>query len=246
MEEVSEACMRQKNAILILEAPWELNETDQNTVSVLPFFEGLERLCGNFDLYHSHFYESKSFEMALDNLTRVKYENTYVYIACHGRGKRLHKMNLRNALDKVNQKAQSHNIVGVVVGACLVGNNTDIFSEFMKGSSITWKFGYKCAVNWFHGTMIDLNVFRELLTISDADLSSNEEIFNQFRKVTYNYDPRGSIGDEIEYDEKGNEILTPMVTSKSLSLVIQSKGRGKQPLDYSDLLFDESEESDES
>lgn len=237
--------MRQKNAILILEAPWELTKNDQNTVSVLPFFEGLERLCGNFDLYHSHFYESTSFEMALENLTKVKYENTYVYIACHGRGKRLHKMNLRNALNKINQKAQSHNIVGVVLGACLVGNNTDIFSEFMKGSSITWKFGYKCVVNWFHGTMMDLAVFKELLTLSDDDLSSNDDILNQFRNVTYNYDPRGSIGCEIKYDEKGNEILTPIATSVSLSLVIQSKGKGKLPQDCSNLLFDESEELDE-
>jgi hypothetical protein len=238
--------MRQKNAILILEAPWELNETDQNTVSVLPFFEGLERLCGNFDLYHSHFYESKSFEMALDNLTKVKYESTYVYIACHGKGKRLHKINLQNALGKINSKAQTHNIVGVVIGACLVGNNTDIFSDNMKGSSITWKFGYKCAVDWLDGTMIDLNVFRRLLEITDEELSDSDEIFQCFRKAISNYASNGSIGSEIRLDEKGRENSTPMVTSKSLSLVIQAKGKGKVPLDYSDLLFDSSDESEES
>lgn len=44
-----------KNALIILEAPWDLRENDQNVVSVLPFFQGLERLNGNFDLYHSQF-----------------------------------------------------------------------------------------------------------------------------------------------------------------------------------------------
>lgn len=229
--------MKRKNAILILEAPWQLNENDQNTVSVLPFFEGLERLSGKFDLYHSHFYESKSFEMALDNLTRVHYERCYIYIACHGRGQRLHNMNLKNALEKINKKAQEHNILGVVIGACLVGNNTDVMSDFMKKSSIVWKFGYKCVVDWLNGTLLDLSIFRHLLDIREPDLSNDQSIVKFFQKATYNYDPQGSIGYEVLRNEAGEDEFFSIETCKSLSLVVQSRGQGKTPLDYSELLF---------
>lgn len=230
--------MKRDNAILIFEAPWQLNEHDQNTVSVLPFFEGLQRLSGNFDLYHSHFYESTSFEMALENLTRVKYDKTYIYIASHGRGKRLHNMNLKNALEKINAKAQSHNIVGVLVGSCLVGNNTDLFGTFMMGSSITWKFGYKCIVDWFDGTMLDLAIFRQVLELEHDDLKSSETILGCFKNATSNYRPEGSIGWKKLKDGEGYTDANREQIAKSLTLIIQSKGKGKVPYDYSASLFD--------
>ena len=56
--------MTKRNALVVLERPWNIHSKDQNTASVLPFFQGLQKLRNNFDLYHTNFYEAKSFELA--------------------------------------------------------------------------------------------------------------------------------------------------------------------------------------
>ncbi|MGI2056477.1 hypothetical protein ACRN9T_04690 [Shewanella baltica] len=223
--------MKKKNAILILEAPWELSESDQNTVSVLPFFQGLERLRGNFDLFHSHFYEAKSFKMALDNLTRVQYERCYVYIACHGDGKRLHHINLANALKIIQTKAKQNNILGVVIGSCLVGNNTDILGESMTNSPIVWKFGYRCEVNWLDGTLMDLEVFDALLKAREPDFSDENAMLRRFQSAFRHYAPHAVIGNHPNGEDCS--------IAEGVSLVIQARGQGHVPMDYSECLFDD-------
>lgn len=228
--------MKNKNALIILERPWRLArrgsevEIDQNTVSVLPYFQGLERTNGNFDLYHTNFYEAKSFDLALDELTQLNYENYYVYIACHGEGLRLGGMNLTTVLNKISIKAQERNIVGVLLGSCLVGNNTEHMEVYTESSSIVWKIGYKCSVDWLEGTLVDLKLFNNLMSLAEDELSDKEAILGEMKSALEVYNPLASIGSDKNFD--------PMDISESITAIIQPKGRGQRAKDYSNLLFE--------
>jgi len=219
-----------KNALIILERPWGCGKEDQNVVSVLPYFQGLERLNGSFDLYHTNFYEANSFLMALDELTKMHYDNYYVYIACHGSGLRMGKMNLSTVLGAINTKAQERNITGVILGSCLVGKNTEHLEVYTESSSINWKIGYKCSVDWLEGTLLDLKFFNHLMRLDEDDLYDKGEVLDGVKRALYTYDPAASIG----RDEKEK----PMAIEDSLTVVIQPKGQGNKAKDYSEKLFE--------
>lgn len=57
-----------RRAILILESPWELDSTDTNRSSVLPFVEGIAKLTGNTDVFHANFYDACSGQPKVDTL----------------------------------------------------------------------------------------------------------------------------------------------------------------------------------
>lgn len=42
---------RASRAILVLEAPWALDEADAHRTSVLPFIEGIAKLAGDVEVY---------------------------------------------------------------------------------------------------------------------------------------------------------------------------------------------------
>lgn len=177
--------------------------------------------------------------MALDQLTKLDYDRYYIYIASHGHGKRLQSIKLNHILSKINDKAQQKNIVGVVIGACLVGRNTTHFETHTVASSIVWKFGYKCAVNWLDGTLLDLKVFDSLLNAKKNDFSEASKIIRRFREAISLYDPNQSIGTDVtKIDDAGKEYEPDMAIHDSLTLVIQPKGQGHKAKDYSSDLFD--------
>lgn len=229
--------MKNNNALIILERPWGYGERDQNVVSVLPYFQGLERLNGDFDLYHSNFYEAKSFDLALDELTQINYENYYVYIACHGSGLRLGSMYLTTVLEKINAKACEKNIVGVLLGSCLVGNNTTHFEVYTEASSIVWKMGYKCSVDWLEGTLLDIKLFNHLMELTEDELADKDIILEQMQSALSVYNPLASIG----VDKQGNALEI----ANALTAVIQAKGKGQRAKDYSHLLFESCVADDE-
>lgn len=218
-----------KNALIILENPWDAHISKNNQASVLPFFKGLESLEGNFDSYHSNFYESNSFEQALNALTESNYQNYYIYVACHGSGLRLAGLNLKTAMSLIDHKAQEKNIVGVLYGSCLIGKNIDHFEAYTQASSICWKIGYKCSVNWLDGTLLDVKLLSSLIGLTDRRLHLEYYILNSIKSALSTYKSDCSIG--------SNEQEEDMSLSESLAAVIQPKGQGKKPKDVSDLLF---------
>lgn len=222
--------MKSKNALIILERPWNLSQRDRNVVSVLPYFQGLERFNEKFDLYHSNFYEAKSFDMALDELTQLNYKNYFVYIACHGAGKRLGGMNLSTLLESINAKAKEKNIVGTILGSCLVGNNISHLEVYTESSSIVWKLGYKCSVDWLEGTLLDLKLFNNLMTLTEDNLVNKEAILEEVQNALRTYNPLVSIG--CDKKEK------PMAIADSLTAIIQPRGQGQRAKDYSHMLFE--------
>jgi len=128
-------------------------------------------------------------------------------------------------------KAQKRNIVGVVIGACLVGNNTEDLELYTESSSIVWKIGYKCSVGWLDGTLLDIKLFNELMPIKSNLLFDKKHVINAMKRALRVYKPDEHIGWN-KYDEE-------MALSDSLAAIIQPKGQGKKAMDYSHLLFDE-------
>ncbi|MEH6595711.1 MAG: hypothetical protein V7736_09220 [Colwellia polaris] len=220
-----------KSALIILEKPWGAHISKNNQASVLPFFKGLESIDGSFDTYYSNFYETKSFEQALDALTESNYKQYYIYVACHGEGLRLDGLNLETVMRLIDQKAQEKNIVGVLYGSCLVGNNIGHFEAYTQASSICWKIGYKCSVNWLDGTLLDVNLLSNLIGLTDKRLHQEDYILNSIKSALSTYKSDCSIGSNEQEEE--------MLLSDSLATIIQPKGQGKKPKDVSDLLFEE-------
>jgi len=224
-----------KSALIILEKPWGAHISKNNQASVLPFFKGLESIDGSFDTYHSNFYEIKSFEQALDALTESNYKQYYIYIACHGGGLRLDGLNLTTVMHLIDQKAQEKNIVGVLYGSCLVGKNIGHFEAYTQASSICWKIGYKCSVNWLDGTLLDVNFLSNLIGLTDKRLHQEDYILDSIKNALLTYKSDCSIGSNGQENEKKEDMLL----SESLAAVIQPKGQGKKPKDVSRLLFEE-------
>ena len=114
-------------------------------------------------------------------------------------------------------------------GSCLVGKNTFDFEIFTESSSIVWKAGYKCSVDWLDGTILDVKIFDEMMKARSNEFESREKIISRFNDALFNYRPDGCIGLDKEFE--------PMSVRDSLSLVVQPKGRGHRALDCSDQLF---------
>lgn len=221
--------MKNKTALIILERPWGNGTSHNNRASVLPFFQGLQQLNGDFDLFHSQFYEEKSFKIALNEMMELDYKQFYIYIACHGEGKSLEGIRLSDALYAINDKAQTNNIVGVVIGACEIGKNITYLQAYSEASSIVWQFGYKCSVNWLDGTLVDVKIFDTLLRLKPKSFNDSKRIVQAFTQALTDFRPDACIG--IDEDEQ------PMLLKDSLTLVVQAKGQGKQAKDFSDQLF---------
>ena len=163
-------------------------------------------------------------------MLEAEYEEYYIYIACHGNGRKLENMHLTSALDAINRQAKAKNIIGVVTGACLVGENVTHFEVFSESSFIVWQFGYKCSVNWLDGTLIDLKVFDTLIGLTEPHLYDREEVIALFQLALTDFRPDASIGTNKKDD--------PMPLSSSLTLVIQPRGQGHKAKDNSSDLFD--------
>ncbi|MDE3271372.1 hypothetical protein [Pseudoalteromonas sp. G4] len=231
--------MNTKTAVLILERPWGEYISHNNRASVLPFFQGLQQLQGEksqFDLYHRHFYEAKSFKAALNELMALNYEEFYIYLACHGNNRSLEGMHLTTALEEINEHATKKNIIGVIFGACLVGNSTSHLEVYSESTSIVWKFAYKCSVNWLEGTLLDIKILNQLLNDTANDrslLDSRGEITASFAKALSTYSKQSVIGVDKKYQS--------LPLNESLSLVVQPKGRGNRAKECSELIFEATE-----
>jgi hypothetical protein len=71
-------------AIIVLESPWELDSTDANRSSVLPFINGIAKLTGDTDVLHANFYDESSLLLAAKCLAKSRHKNALVYVAGHG------------------------------------------------------------------------------------------------------------------------------------------------------------------
>ncbi|NMH60208.1 hypothetical protein [Alteromonas ponticola] len=221
--------MEHKAALIVLERPWGYETSPNNKASVLPFFQGLQQLNGNFGLFHTHFYDKQSFEIALDEMLALEYDTFYLYIACHGFGRTLDALHLTSLLREINQQAKKKNIVGVVLGSCLLGENIQEFLDYSENSNIVWKVGFKCVINWLEGTFLAIKTFDTLMNAQHARLNNRDYILKKFALAYKDYRLDAALGKDRD-DQ-------PVPFEDSLTVVVQPRGKGKRAQDMSNNLF---------
>ena len=213
-------------AVLILEAPWGLYDSDINRSSVRPFFEGLARASDNIEVHHANFYDLDSFDLAFKHLTKIKYKNVIVYVAAHGYESEIEGAHISDLLSIIKSKARVFNISGVILGSCYVGGDVDSLVEAVQGSHLRWCLGYKSSIDWFSGTIIDLAVTNQLLhlyerEIEDDLLSDENKIVEEFKFALRLFNKDNIIG---SFQSKRH----PAKLKDSIRLVLQPKGAGRR------------------
>ncbi len=212
-------------AILVFEGPWSLDEYDQNRSSVLPFVEGIAKYSHSVEVFHTRFYDLKSFKSALQELTKVKFTNTVVYICAHGWKNKIGGAKLSDLLAWVGVYSKEVNITGIMLGSCFVGENRNSIGYFLEGTNMVWCAGYSSDSDWLSGTMIDISILHNMLFIDEKDFNDGDKLINEFGTALSHFSQNYIIGE----DYKGNEISL----SKSLTILIQPRGQGKKARDVS-------------
>lgn len=211
-------------SIVVLEAPWSLHDQDQLRVSVLPFIQGMAQVYGDIDVLHTRFFDKRSFDQALEHLTAgSKYDNTIVYIAGHGAGRKIQGVDIGHMMFEVAQLSREKNISGILLGSCLVGGNSMTLETYLTESALRWVAGYRCSVGWMQGTLLDLSLLERLLD-SDIDSEDFEDYKQAFVEATELFDKEACIG---EYENGLNAEM-----GDALVFAVQPAGRGKRPKSF--------------
>ena len=223
-------------ALLVLEGPWWTPKDKPKRPSILPFFEGLEKYKGDFNIYYSNFYEKTGFRRALeDDLTHTKEDRLFLYIAAHGYSRMIGGlksktgMQISTLLSQVKAVAQNSNIEGVVLGSCNIGINIQDFARTVKGSRICWLFAYTCEIDWVASTLVDVSVFEQMTALPRKDLQSREAIVEGFARALARFNKDYSICNT-------DGVTTPL--SDAITLVVQPRRRGARPVDTRQFLFE--------
>ncbi len=218
------------NAILVLEQPWGLDDSDSNRTSVLPFIEGIAKLAGDTEVFHANFYDKSSFTKAIEYLCKIRFQNTSVYVAAHGYKKKAGGVNIIDLLVEIGSYSKKHNITGVMLGSCYVGEHTTEMGLCIEGTNLKWCAGYSSESAWLAGTMIDCCVI-DAMTRHGTDIFSDREVMiSYFADALSHFSPSFNIG----YNYKRQ----PVRLDDSLQFVIQPSGQGQRATLVSQEVFD--------
>jgi len=223
-----------KRTLVILEAPWENSWDDKSRplgMSVESFFNGLNSINQNHHVLHSRFYDSSSFEKALNYMTAKDDQRYVIYVAAHGSNSMVHNMKLQNLVKIINGYSQEKEIEGVLFGSCLTGNSKDHYADMLIGGKTKWVFGYKCSVKWFEGTLIDVSIINQLISIRRDAYYSEIGIIKHFSNALSMFSNKHDMG----FDQRDEAVNLGI---DSVTLVVQPNGQGKKPMDVTDELFD--------
>ncbi|MCU6667387.1 hypothetical protein M8013_01235 [Enterobacteriaceae bacterium H4N4] len=220
-----------KNAILVLESPWKLDDYDANRSSVLPFVQGIAKMHGNTEVYSLNFYNKASFDLALECLCRQKFDNTIVYVAAHGSKTHIGDVSLKHILLEINEKSRKFNIKGLMLGSCFAGSKTWLLEGITENSKLTWCAAYSSSCYWLQGTMIDCAIIHRALSIEDEQYKTREEMEEAFAAAITPFAANAIIGE----NSKGE--VVPL--SDSLQFVIQPEGRGFRAQLSSEKIFEQ-------
>ncbi|TMO22431.1 hypothetical protein [Pseudoalteromonas sp. S4741] len=168
------------NAILVLESPWGLDEKDNNRSSVVPFMQGIAKYTGDTEVFHANFYDKKSFDYALDCITREGFKNTIIYIAAHGYEDKIGNVKVDHILGEVSDISKQQNITGLLFGSCFIGKKTLEMEVYIQESGLRWCMGYASSCNWLEGTMIDAAIIGAMISLENGDFESRDIINSAF------------------------------------------------------------------
>ncbi|QLJ10127.1 hypothetical protein [Pseudoalteromonas sp. JSTW] len=218
------------NAILVLESPWGLDENDNNRSSVVPFMQGIAKFTGDTEVFHANFYDKKSFDFALDCITREGFKNTIIYVAAHGYKNKIGNVNVDHILAEVSSISKKQNITGLLFGSCFIGKKTIEMEVYIQESGLRWCMGYASSCNWLEGTMIDAAIIAAMISLDNVDFESRDEINSSFANAIAPFAENFIIGDD--YPEK------PISIRDSLKFVCQPEGKGYRAKEVTDEVFE--------
>jgi hypothetical protein len=234
-----------RRAIIVLEAPWELDAKDANRTSVLPFIEGVAKLAGDTEVLHANFYDESSFRYALKCLCKNRYQNAIVYIAAHGWKGRVGTVPLRSLLKGIADVSTACNITGVLLGSCYGGECSQTMEDGLKASNMRWCVGYASSSWWLEGTLIDCSILAKMASVRKSSYRRQAKMIEHFADAIAQFAPTYPIGEDMDDDA--------VTLQDSLTFVVQIDGQGQQPQNVSsnvfgmrgDFLLDEDEEGDD-
>lgn len=217
-------------AILVLEAPWELDFCDSNRVSVRHFIDGIGKLAGDTEVYHANFYDKSSFKKALECLCKQRFENTIVYIAAHGYKKKINNaVSISDLMFMVGEKSKDYNITGLMLGSCFVGENTTTMQVYLEGTNMAWMSGYSSKSTWLEGTFIDCAILASMLNLDEEDYTNIELIVETLGISISGFSESFCIGEDYEGDK--------VRLRDSIQFVVQQRGRGHRAKLVTDKVF---------
>ncbi|MBU2329067.1 MAG: hypothetical protein KJ755_17220, partial [Alphaproteobacteria bacterium] len=218
--------MSNRSAVLILEGPWNLDESDRNRSSVLPFFEGMAKQFSDVDIVHSRYYDLHSFRSAFDELASHQYDNAIVYVAGHGDGSRVSGAKVVDILVKCNLGSWKANITGVVLGSCFSAGTqkqclSGTINTMIQDSNIAWIAAYRCAAYWFTSTQVDLAIIHEMLQATSDSFESRDAICEQLAEAVSSFSPTAAVG-------HSGEACDRVSLQGGLAFFSQPRGKGQR------------------
>ncbi|MGI4721121.1 MAG: hypothetical protein ACRYGO_08015 [Janthinobacterium lividum] len=234
-----------RRAIIVLEAPWELDDKDANRTSVLPFIEGVAKLAGDTEVLHANFYDGSSFAYALKCLCKTQYQNAIVYIAAHGWKGQVGKVPLGELLRAIANVSKACNITGVLLGSCYGGECSQTMEDGLKASNMRWCVGYASSSWWLEGTLIDCSILAKMASVRRLSYRRQAKMIEHFADAIAQFAPTYPIGEDMDDD--------PVMLQDSLTFVVQIDGKGQQPQNVSaevfgrrgEFLIDDEDDEDE-
>lgn len=218
-------------AIIVLEAPWELDPNDANRTSVLPFIEGIAKLTGDTEVHYANFYDESSFQLALDCLCKGEFDSRTVYVASHGYERNIGGMDITSLLARISFKSKKYHITGVMLGSCFVGEHATSMEVCLEESSLRWCAGYASESTWLEGTLIDCAIIARMSALQDDTFDHREWIVEELAGSIHLFSADYPIGNN--YKRK------PVRLADSLRFVAQPRGRGNRARDVTGLVWEE-------
>ena len=204
-------------ALLVLENPWDEPVGGTRRLTVLPFFEGLERIHANLSVYYSSFHNLAGIRAALDlDLQLTKEPRQILYIGSHGQGKML--TNIRLADLRRSIRARASRVEGVIISSCDVCSDSHELIKLVEGTTIRWAIGYRCAVSWFDSMVIELALLNSLAAHPITYKSSWESLEGffgtalQLLNTQHMLDPvKGTLGENLTVVLNSRPNATPRI-----------------------------------
>lgn len=151
-------------AILVLEQPWDEPAGGTRRLTVLPFFEGLEKIHRGIAVYYSTFHDAQGIRAALKaDLLQAREPRQVLYIGSHGSrghvgGVRLDV--LRRIMDE--HKDQMKRVEGIIISSCDVFQSSQELLRMLKPTNLRWAVSYSCSIGWFDSVVIELALLNTL------------------------------------------------------------------------------------
>jgi len=216
-------------AIIVLESPWGLDDSDANRSSVLPFIQGVAKLAGDTDVLHANFYDTSSLLMAAKCLAKSKHRNALVYIAAHGADGKVGNVPLLKMFLAIQEFAEQCNITGVLIGSCYGGECSATLMTGIEESHLRWCASYASSADWLPGTLVDCAILEAMIDLPSSAYKSADKMIERLAGAVGLFSPDYPIG-EGEDDE-------PVALIDSLQFVIQPEGQGHKARNVSEKVF---------